>query len=185
MIVSSFVGDILVADEYGNLYFKDRTGDTFRWKGENVSTSEVEGVLSNLVNYKDVVVYGVEIKGQEGRAGMAAILDPDESLDFKQLIDGMKKSLPNYARPMFIRILKELDMTGKNDKILLKSRFKKKKIFVIILGTYKLKKTDLQKESFNPISTKDKLYYMDNNAGCYTLLTDESYSNILNGTIRL
>lgn len=61
---SSFVlGDILVADEFGNLFFKDRTGDTFRWKGENVSTSEVEAVLSNLVNYKDVVVYGVEVRG--------------------------------------------------------------------------------------------------------------------------
>lgn len=55
------LGDILVADEFGNLFFKDRTGDTFRWKGENVSTSEVEAVLSNLVDYKDVVVYGVEV----------------------------------------------------------------------------------------------------------------------------
>lgn len=72
----------------------------------------MEAVLSNLVNYKDVVVYGVEIKGQEGRAGMAAILDPEESLDFKQLVDGMKKALPTYAKPMFIRILNELDMTG-------------------------------------------------------------------------
>lgn len=54
-------GDILVADELGNLFFKDRTGDTFRWKGENVSTSEVEGVLSNIAEYKDVVVYGVEV----------------------------------------------------------------------------------------------------------------------------
>lgn len=56
-----FKGDIVVADAYGNLFFKDRTGDTFRWKGENVSTSEVEAVLSNLVHYKDVVVYGIEV----------------------------------------------------------------------------------------------------------------------------
>lgn len=126
------LGDILVADELGNLFFRDRTGDTFRWKGENVSTSEVEAVLSNLVNYKDVVVYGVEVKtanchpfwfginltcvlqvrGQEGRAGMAAILDPDESMDFKTLADGVKKVLPTYARPIFIRVLNHLDMTG-------------------------------------------------------------------------
>lgn len=59
--VFSIAGDILVADEFGNLFFKDRTGDTFRWKGENVSTSEVEAVLSNIVDYKDVVVYGVEV----------------------------------------------------------------------------------------------------------------------------
>jgi solute carrier family 27 fatty acid transporter 1/4 len=53
-------GDILVSDEFGYLFFKDRTGDTFRWKGENVSTSEVEDVISNLVNYRDALVYGVE-----------------------------------------------------------------------------------------------------------------------------
>lgn len=124
-------GDILVADEFGYLFFKDRTGDTFRWKGENVSTSEVEAVVSNLVNYKDVVVYGVEvnpfvaflraiictffsqIRGQEGRAGMAAVLDPEESLDFKSLAAGIKKALPSYARPIFIRTLRKLDLTGK------------------------------------------------------------------------
>jgi solute carrier family 27 fatty acid transporter 1/4 len=54
-------GDILVADEFGYLYFKDRTGDTFRWKGENVSTSEIEAIISNLINYRDCIVYGVEV----------------------------------------------------------------------------------------------------------------------------
>lgn len=54
-------GDILVADEFGYLYFKDRTGDTFRWKGENVSTSEVEAIISNFINYKDCIIYGVEV----------------------------------------------------------------------------------------------------------------------------
>lgn len=107
-------GDILVADELGYLYFKDRTGDTFRWKGENVSTSEVEAVLSNLVDYKDVVVYGVEIRGQEGRAGMAAVLDPDKAVDLKALAEGIKKALPSYARPIFVRVLEKLDLTGTN-----------------------------------------------------------------------
>lgn len=130
-IYSFFSGDILVADEFGNLFFRDRTGDTFRWKGENVSTSEVEAVLSNLVDYKDVVVYGVEvillfrwyqscllnwiyfqIKGQEGRAGMAAILDPEQTTDLKALIQGIRKALPSYARPIFIRILQKMDLTG-------------------------------------------------------------------------
>lgn len=111
---SAFIsGDILIADKFGNLFFKDRTGDTFRWKGENVSTSEVEAVLSNIVNYKDVVVYGVEIKGQEGRAGMAAVLDPENSLDLDSLAEGIKKELPSYARPIFVRTLRKLDMTGK------------------------------------------------------------------------
>lgn len=58
-----FAGDVLIMDKYGHMYFKDRTGDTFRWKGENVSTTEVEGTLSRLLDMKDVVVYGVEIPG--------------------------------------------------------------------------------------------------------------------------
>lgn len=59
-------GDVLVMDELGYLYFRDRTGDTFRWKGENVSTTEVEGTLSRLLDMADVAVYGVEVPGKEG-----------------------------------------------------------------------------------------------------------------------
>jgi len=99
-------------DEFGYFYFKDRTGDTYRWKGENVSTSEVEAVVSTACNLKDAVVYGVEIPGSEGRAGMAAILDPEESLDFQDFADKISKSLPSYARPVCVRIVKQLDMTG-------------------------------------------------------------------------
>ncbi|KAL3280881.1 hypothetical protein HHI36_004109 [Cryptolaemus montrouzieri] len=155
-------GDIIVADEFGYLFFKDRTGDTFRWKGENVSTSEVEGVLSNILDYKDVVVYGVEVKGQEGRAGMAAVLDPDDTVDLNHLAKECKKFLPSYARPIFVRILKKMDMTG----------------------TYKLKKVDLQKEGFDPSKTSDNIYYMDN-SGCYSLLTKEIYNKIDSGLIRV
>lgn len=54
-------GDVLVQDELGNYYFKDRTGDTFRWKGENVATSEVEAVISKVAQLKDAVVYGVQV----------------------------------------------------------------------------------------------------------------------------
>lgn len=57
------IGDVLVMDKYGYMYFRDRTGDTFRWKGENVSTTEVEGTLSRILNLTDVVVYGVEVPG--------------------------------------------------------------------------------------------------------------------------
>ncbi|RZC32918.1 long-chain fatty acid transport protein 4, partial [Asbolus verrucosus] len=155
-------GDILVADEFGNLFFKDRTGDTFRWKGENVSTSEVEAVLSNVIAYKDVVVYGVEIKGHEGRAGMGAIFDPDSTVNLAELAEGTKKALPSYARPVFIRILKKLDMTG----------------------TYKLKKNDLQKEGFNVNAISDSIYYLDS-TGAYSLLTPDAYEKINNGSIRV
>lgn len=77
-----------------------------------MSTSEVEAVISNIVDYKDVVVYGVEIRGQEGRAGMAAILDPEEVVDLKEFVQGVKKMLPSYARPIFVRILRKIDLTG-------------------------------------------------------------------------
>ncbi|XP_060517576.1 long-chain fatty acid transport protein 4-like isoform X2 [Cylas formicarius] len=161
---SAFIsGDILVADEFGNLFFKDRTGDTFRWKGENVSTSEVEGVLSNLVDYKDVVVYGVEVRSQEGRAGMAALHDPEGTVDLNgHLLEGLKRALPSYARPIFIRILTKLDLTG----------------------TYKLKKNDLQREGFDPTATTDKIYYLGPD-GRYQLLTKEIYDKIDSGLIRV
>lgn len=64
VVVVCIVGDILEMDEYGYMYFRDRTGDTFRWKGENVSTTEVEAVISNILNLSDAVVYGVEIPGE-------------------------------------------------------------------------------------------------------------------------
>lgn len=155
-------GDIIVADEFGNLFFKDRTGDTYRWKGENVSTSEIEGILGNLISYKDVVVYGVEIRGQEGRAGMAAILDPEQDIDLKVLAQGVRKSMPSYARPIFIRILKKVDMTG----------------------TYKLKKVDLQKDGFDPSKTSDKIYYLDSE-GVYSVVTRDIYDKINSGFIRV
>jgi solute carrier family 27 fatty acid transporter 1/4 len=56
-------GDVIYADKYGYLYFCDRTGDTFRWKGENVSTVEVENILMNILKKNDIVVFGVSIPG--------------------------------------------------------------------------------------------------------------------------
>ncbi|CAL4059398.1 unnamed protein product, partial [Meganyctiphanes norvegica] len=155
-------GDILVMDEEGYLYFKDRTGDTFRWRGENVSTTEVEGVVSQVAGHTDAVVYGVEVPGAEGRAGMAAILDPEDNLDLKLLHDGLTKALPSYARPLFIRIVKELDMTG----------------------TYKLKKVDLQKEGFSPSDVSDKMYYLDPKNG-FVPLDNELHQRIVSGEARL
>ncbi|KAG7269056.1 hypothetical protein CRUP_003677 [Coryphaenoides rupestris] len=104
-------GDVLVMDECGYMFFKDRTGDTFRWKGENVSTTEVEGTLSRLLDMKDVVVYGVEVPGAEGKAGMAAIADPSHSCDLEQFGKDVEKALPPYARPVFLRLLAQVDKT--------------------------------------------------------------------------
>lgn len=155
-------GDILSADERGNLFFVDRTGDTFRWKGENCSTTEIEAQVSNEAGYRDTVVYGVEIVNMEGKAGMAAISDPELTLDLEELGANLKKALPSYARPQFIRILDQIDMTG----------------------TCKLKKLDLQKEGFNPSAITDKLYFLNVKNNTYEALTTEIYSKILNQEIR-
>ena len=105
-------GDILIKDEFGWMYFKDRAGDTFRWKGENVSTMEVEAIVSQVVGLKDCVVFGVEIPGTEGRAGMTVIPDPERKVDLEKLYSGVCDKLPSYARPLFVRFVKELKRTG-------------------------------------------------------------------------
>ncbi|XP_071533896.1 long-chain fatty acid transport protein 4 isoform X4 [Panulirus ornatus] len=156
-------GDILVMDDEGYLYFKDRTGDTFRWKGENVSTSEVEAVISKVAGHADVVVYGVEVPGAEGRAGMAAILDAEETLDMEELYSGVMKSLAPYARPLFVRTAKELEMTG----------------------TYKLKKVTIQKEGFDPRNIKDKIFFLDVKKKAYIPLSEDVYDKIIRGEVRV
>lgn len=156
-------GDILVMDDEGYLYFKDRTGDTFRWKGENVSTIEVENMISRVTGLSGVVVYGVEVPGTEGRAGMAAIIDRDDTLNLEQLYDGMTKSLASYARPLFIRTVKQVEMTG----------------------TFKLKKITVQKEGFNINIIKDKIFFLDVKKRAYVPLTAEIYNKIISGEIRV
>ncbi|XP_059478780.1 long-chain fatty acid transport protein 4-like [Neocloeon triangulifer] len=150
-------GDILEMDEFGYFYFRDRTGDTFRWKGENVATSEVEAVISNVAGLNDAVVYGVQIPGAEGRAGMASIVGITTEEDLAKLAAGIKSNLPSYARPIFLRVLKELPMTG----------------------TFKLKKVDLQKEAYNMDIVKDPMYYIDQKTGQFKRLTREVYQDIL------
>ena len=75
-------GDLLTMDQFGYLYFKDRCGDTFRWKGENVSTMELESIISNTLQLADCIIYGVDVPNCEGKAGMAAILDKNHSTIF-------------------------------------------------------------------------------------------------------
>ncbi|XP_064649666.1 long-chain fatty acid transport protein 4-like [Lineus longissimus] len=156
-------GDMLIMDDCGYMYFKDRTGDTFRWRGENVSTSEVEASISNIVKLKDCVVYGVEVPGVEGKAGMAAIVDGQHSIDLNRLCKDLGRSLPPYARPVFIRLLEELEATG----------------------TFKLKKVNLQKEGYNPSIVKDRLFYMDSKSGGYVPIDQQVYSQICSGKIRM
>merc|ERR1711899_680247 len=156
-------GDILVMDEFGWLYFKDRAGDTFRWRGENVSTTEVESTVSNMINLKDAVVYGVEVPGMEGKAGMMSLHDPQEEIDLGQLAEGVKKQLPTFAWPLFVRLVKHLDITG----------------------TFKLRKFNLQKEGFDPSVISDKLFFLHPKTGTYEILNVELFNSIITGAIRL
>ncbi|CAH0550810.1 unnamed protein product [Brassicogethes aeneus] len=156
-------GDLLVQDEMGYFYFKDRTGDTFRWKGENVATTEIEAVITNYIQLKDSIVYGVVVPGTEGRAGMVTIVDPDGTLSRENLYASLKKNLPLYAIPVFLRIAKSMDLTG----------------------TFKIKKKDLQDEGFDVNRIHDKLYIIDAKNSTYSPLTNEIYENIINGKLRL
>jgi len=150
-------------DEFGWLYFKDRRGDTFRWRGENVSTTEVEATISNILELEDCTSYGVQVPDTEGRAGMVAVPDPDHTLDLKKLFIGVMDKLPGYARPFFVRCVPFLDLTG----------------------TYKLKKRKLQAEGFDPNVIVDPLFFLDNKEGKFVPLTIELYDKILKGQIRL
>jgi solute carrier family 27 fatty acid transporter 1/4 len=156
-------GDILYMDEKGYIFFKDRTGDTFRWKGENVSTTEVEAIIHKIIGLKDATVYGVEIPNTDGRAGMAAIVDVDIENTLKSLNEKLKEMLPAYARPLFIRFCHNVETTG----------------------TYKLKKAQLQKESFDPVQCgTDKVYYFETSSNSFKLLTAKSYEDIIQGRIK-
>jgi solute carrier family 27 fatty acid transporter 1/4 len=87
-------------------------GDTFRWKSENVSSAEVEAVLSSSSDLRDVIVFGVKVPGYDGTGGMAVIADVDRNVDMSKLEKEINDTLPAYARPLFIRITKEIPMTG-------------------------------------------------------------------------
>ena len=156
-------GDLVVRDEYGYIYFHDRTGDTFRWHGENVSTTEVESVMSKALGLRDVVVYGVTVPGTEGRAGMAAVVDPESKISFETLAQSLKQLLPSYAIPVFLRIVHKVEVTG----------------------TFKLQKSTLKKEGFDIGIIEDKLFYFDPKAIMYFALDESKYEKIIRGEIRM
>ncbi|XP_055519847.1 long-chain fatty acid transport protein 1-like [Leucoraja erinacea] len=156
-------GDVLVMDELGYMYFRDRTGDTFRWRGENVSTTEVEGTLSHVLNLTDVAVYGVQVPGAEGKAGMAAIADPHDKVNPGHLYHELTAVLPPYARPIFLRILPVVDTTS----------------------TFKFQKTRLRKQGFDPHQTQDKLFFLDSKLSKYIPLDRKVHEMILAGNYHL
>jgi acyl-CoA synthetase (AMP-forming)/AMP-acid ligase II len=157
-------GDLLRADRMGNLFFMDRLGDTFRWKGENVATFEVQEQISKWPPASEVNVYGVQVQGTEGRAGMAAVvLAPHQTFDARAFKNHVASALPSYARPLFVRVMPELQTTG----------------------TFKLKKNDLQKEGFDPRTVPDPLYFLHPERQEYVLLDASLHDAISTGRLRL
>lgn len=106
-------GDLVRDQGFSHIAFVDRLGDTFRWKGENVATTEVEAGLDGIADISQSVVFGVEIPGTDGKAGMAAVTVRDGAdLDGKELAEHLYDVLPDYAVPLFIRVVEELEQTS-------------------------------------------------------------------------
>ncbi|KAL0963264.1 hypothetical protein UPYG_G00351880 [Umbra pygmaea] len=157
-------GDLMAEDAEDFICFKDRVGDTFRWKGENVATTEVTDVLGLVDFIQEANVYGVEVPGSEGRAGMAAVIvKPEFEFSGKKLFNHVFQELPAYARPLFIRLLESMEMTG----------------------TFKQQKFNLVKSGFNPSTICDPLYLLDYSEKSYVPLTDTLYDSILAGEHKL
>jgi fatty-acyl-CoA synthase len=155
-------GDLMRRDRNGYFYFVDRVGDTFRWKGENVSTLEVAEAINGFAGIADVNVYGVQVPGRDGRAGMAAIVC-NGGCDLARLHAHLCAHLPDYARPLFLRLQSEIEVTG----------------------TFKQKKIDLVKQGFDPSSTADPIYFNDLQSRSFVRLDADIHRRIAEGEMRL
>lgn len=154
-------GDLMRQDSEGYVYFVDRIGDTYRWKGENVSTAEVEQRLAEAPGILEVIAYGVPIPGQEGKAGMVALV-VDGRFSQKAFAEWVDQELPTYARPAFVRLIKAADTTG----------------------TFKYRKVDLVAEGFDPDKVDGALFVRGGKSG-YTKLSEAAREAILSGETRL
>jgi fatty-acyl-CoA synthase len=155
-------GDLMRQDEDGYFYFVDRIGDTFRWKGENVSTTEVAQALAHYPGVQEANVYGVKIDKLDGRAGMAAIT-PGEGFDLEGLRPFLARELPAYAMPLFLRIQPAIETTG----------------------TFKYRKVDLVRDGFDPARVEHPLYFDNPEAHRFVRITPELYKQIQGGAFRL
>ncbi|CAM5174586.1 unnamed protein product [Eretmochelys imbricata] len=157
-------GDLMVHDAAQFVYFRDRTGDTYRWKGENVATTEVAEALAALDSLQEVNVYGVAVPGYEGRAGMAAIvLRPGCELDGARLYSHVVEFLPPYARPRFLRVQDHLATTQ----------------------TFKQHKVRLASEGCDPTRLPDPLYLLDDASEAYVPLTPRLWEGVISGAVRI
>ena len=151
----------MLRDEQGYFHFVDRVGDTFRWKGENVATSEVNDAIRDCPGVLDASTYGVAVPGADGRAGMAALV-VDQGFDFGIFAEHLSRRLPVYALPVFVRFCRALDATD----------------------TFKQKKQRLIREGFDPSVVGDPLFLRDPATGDYRPIDRAVYARIVEGGIR-
>ncbi len=146
---------------YAHYQFVDRVGDTFRWKSENVSTNEVGEIINGFDQIQFCNVYGVEIPGADGRAGMAALALADgvSELDVEAFSAYVNEQLPAYAVPVFLRIQGDIDVTG----------------------TFKMLKGDLREQGYDISQFDDPAWMMRNGEHQYTPLDDEAVTLINEG----
>jgi fatty-acyl-CoA synthase len=147
-------------DADGFYAFVDRIGDTFRWKGENVATLEVEEVLRACPGVKEAIVYGVSVPGADGRAGMA-LMKTDGEFDLDTLARRLE-TLPRHARPLFLRLAREIETTE----------------------TFKPKRRVYVDEGFDPERVKDPLYVLEREREAYAPLDANRHEAIRNGSMR-
>jgi len=155
-------GDLMRRGAHGYFYFVDRIGDTFRWKGENVSTGEVGGALGAAAGILEASVYGVTVPGVDGRAGMASLV-VNGDFNLEDLPARLKTRLPPYARPIFLRLAPQIEVTA----------------------TFKQRKMDLVRDGFDPQAIADPLFFLDPASGKYERLTPERYADIVEGRVKL
>lgn len=157
-------GDLLRCDAEGYYYFVDRIGDTFRWKGENVATQEVADVLNGAPGVSESTVYGVRIPGEDGRAGMAAVvLAGGQTFDGAAFYTHAERHLPRYAMPAAVRLVGAVDVTG----------------------TLKQRKERLVGEGFDLDAVSDPLFLRDDAARRYVPLTAAALDDLRAGRLRL
>ncbi|MFP6797660.1 MAG: long-chain-acyl-CoA synthetase [Pseudomonas sp.] len=157
-------GDLMRDMGFRHAQFVDRLGDTFRWKGENVSTTQVEAVLDGVAEVSETVVYGVEVANTNGRAGMACIrlACAPEDFDFQALLTHLRQELPAYAVPLFLRLSAEMETTG----------------------TFKHKKAPLKEQAYDLERCSDPLYAWLPGSDRYVPLTRELQVAIAAGHYR-
>ena len=155
-------GDLMRKDALGYFYFVDRIGDTFRWKGENVATSEVSEAITAFPGIKEANVYGVRVPGADGRAGMAALVVED-GFDLEGFCRHVGKQIPGFARPVFLRVQPQIETTS----------------------TFKPRKVDLVKDGFDPGVMSDPIFFLHPAKQAYCRLDSALHAEICQGKVKL